>query len=170
MFDYDEPDRDIGIRKKLPIIMCDMEVSAKLDVFVKSRSEYLLLVHGGKRGPNRRYPEPRLVAQAIAAFYQNNLQRKLAGRPILNSQTITGITVIGVTPIFYLLPITTKLVQCVQAGIPPPQPTIVQRFIPPVPDPDAYPSEGLVPLANRVVVVQCFEAFKALVVSLVQCS
>jgi hypothetical protein len=91
-------------------------------------------------------PEPQLIAEAIAAFYQNNLRRKLAGRPMMKSQTFPGITMVGVVPIFYRIPITAELVQCVQAG---PEPTIVQRCIPSVPDRDAYPGEGLVPLANR---------------------
>jgi hypothetical protein len=77
---------------------------------------------------------------------------------------------VGVVPVFFRIPITMELVHCVQAGRHPAQPTNVQRCIPPVPNPDAYPEEGLVPLANRVVVMQCFEAFKAFVVSLVQCS
>ena len=114
-------------------------------------------------------PEPQLIAEAIAAFYQNNLRRKLAGRPMVNSQTFPGITMVGVVPTFYRIPVTTELVRCVRTGRHPPEPTIVQRCIPPVPDRDAYPEEGLVPLDNRRIVMQCFEAFKAFVVSQAQC-
>jgi hypothetical protein len=113
-------------------------------------------------------PEPQLIAEAIAAFYQNNLRRKATGRPVLNSQTFPGITMVGVVPTFYRIPITAKLVQSVQAGSYPAETTIVQRCIPPVPDPDTYPEEGLVSLANRRIVMQCFEAFKAFIVSLFQ--
>jgi hypothetical protein len=85
---------------------------------------------------------------------------------MLDSQTFPGITMVGVVPIFYRIPVTAELVQCVQAGRYSPKQTIVQRCIPPVPDRDAYPEEGLVPLANRRIVMQCFEAFKTFVVSL----
>jgi len=163
MFGYDEPERIIHQRKEISFIMCGMEVDAKPDVCVMSESEYLLLVQEDKRGTNRTDPEPQLIAEAIAAFYQNNLRRRLAGHPPMNSQTIPGITMVGVVPVFYRIPITVELVQCVQAGSFPTQPTIVQRCIPPVPNPDAYPDEGLVPVTNRVVVMQCFEAFKAFV-------
>lgn len=122
-----------------------------------------------QRGTNHTDPEPQLFAEAIAAFYQNNLRRKLAGRPMVTSQTLPGITMVGAVPLFYRIPVTANLVQCVQAGRYSPEPTIVQRCIPPVPNRDAYPEEGLVPLANRRIVMQCFQAFKVFVVSLVDC-
>ncbi|PPQ96988.1 hypothetical protein CVT26_006416 [Gymnopilus dilepis] len=166
MFGYDEPDRVIHRHKELSFIMCGTQVDAKPDLCVMSDSEYLLLVQEGKRGTNRVDPEPQLIVEAIAAFYQNNLRRKTAGLPQVNAQTIPGITMVGVAPIFYRIPVTMELVKCVQAGGHPPQPTVVQRFIPPVPYQATYPEEGLVPLANRDVVMKCFETFKALVVSL----
>ena len=76
---------------------------------------------------------------------------------------------VGIVPIFYHIPITPELIKCVQAGRFLTEPTIVQKCIPPVPDQDAYYKEGLVPLANQCIVIQCFEAFKAYIVSLAQC-
>lgn len=76
---------------------------------------------------------------------------------------------VGAVPTFYHIPITAELVRCVQAGSLPTQTTVVQRCVPPVPNPDAYLEEGLVPLANRAIVMQCFQAFKSFVVSLVLC-
>ena len=76
---------------------------------------------------------------------------------------------IGIVPIFYHIPITPELIKCVQAGRFSTEPTIVQKCIPPVPDQDAYYKEGLFPLANWRIVIQCFEAFKAFIVSLAQC-
>jgi len=163
MFEYDEPERVIHQRKEVAFVMCGMTVAAKPDICVMSESDYLLLVQEDKRGTNRTDPEPQLIAEAIAAFYQNNLRRRLAGLPMVNSQTFPGITMIGVVPVFYRIPITAELVQCVQAGSNSPEPTIVQRCVPPVPDRAAYPEEGLVPLANRRIVMQCFEAFKAFI-------
>jgi len=163
MFEYDEPERVIHQRKEVAFVRCGMTVAAKPDICVMSESDYLLLVQEGKRGTNRTDPEPQLIAEAIAAFYQNNLRRKLAGLPMVTSQTFPGITMVGVVPVFYRIPITAELVQCVQAGRNSPEPTIVQRCVPPVPDRTAYPEEGLVPLANRRIVMQCFEEFKAFI-------
>jgi len=74
---------------------------------------------------------------------------------------------VGAVPTFNRIPITVDLVHRVQTGSFPPQVTLVQRYVPPVPNAIAYPEEGLVPLANRAIVLQCFQAFKAFVVSLV---
>jgi len=87
---------------------------------------------------------------------------------MVGSQIIPGIIMVGVVLVFYRIPITEELVKCVQARIYPSEVTIVQRCTPPVPNPSAYAGEGLVPLANRVVVMRCFEAFKAFSVSFVQ--
>jgi len=163
MFNYDEPDRIIHNRKELSFVMCGAVVDARPDVCVMSESEYLLLVQEDKRGTNRTDPEPQLVAEAIAAFYQNNLRRKSAGLDMLDSQIIPGITMVGVVPTFYRIPVTTELVRHVQAGAHPLEKTTVQRCIPPVPNPLSYLDEGLVPLVNRVTVMQCFEAFKAFI-------
>ncbi|RDB19995.1 hypothetical protein Hypma_013144 [Hypsizygus marmoreus] len=108
-------------------------------------------------------PEPQLIADAIAAFYQNNLTRTRSRRPPLASKIFPGITMIGAVPIFYHIPVTAELVRCIETGAHLPQATIVQRFILPVPNPALYMADGLVPLENRLVVMQCFEAFKAFV-------
>ncbi len=85
---------------------------------------------------------------------------------MLDSQIIPGITMVGVVPTFYRIPVTAELVRYVQAGTHSLEKTTVHRCIPPVPNPLSYLDEGLVPLANRVTVMQCFEAFKTFVVSL----
>ena len=91
----------------------------------------------------------------------------MAGLPEVDSQIFPAIIMVGTAPIFYRIPITAELVNCVESGSLPPQVTVVQRCVPPVPNPIAYPEEGLVSLANRAIVLQCFQAFKAFVVSLV---
>jgi hypothetical protein len=64
----------------------------------------------------------------------------------VDSQIFPGIIMVGAVPTFYRIPITATLVNHVQAGSFPPQPTVVQRCVPPVPNPIAYPEEGLAPL------------------------
>ncbi|KAI9466679.1 hypothetical protein BJY52DRAFT_8378 [Lactarius psammicola] len=163
MFEYDEPERIIHQRKELSFVMCGTVVNAKPNICVMSGSNCLLLVQEGKRGTSHTDPEPQLIAGAIATFYQNNIHRKTAGRPPMHSQIIPGIIMVGAVPTFYRIPVTANLVNYVQAGTRPSQWTVVQRCVPPVPNQDAYPEEGLVPLANRNIVMQCYEAFKAFV-------
>ena len=72
---------------------------------------------------------------------------------------------VGSAPVFYRIPVTTALLQAVSAAQYPEEETIVLRYIPPVPDQVAYiTAVGMRPLVNRRIVLQCFEAFKALLV------
>ncbi|KAK0434545.1 uncharacterized protein EV420DRAFT_1653919 [Desarmillaria tabescens] len=160
MLEYDEPDRIIRRRKDLSFVMCGQTVNAQTDVCVTTSTDILLLVQGDKKGYD---PEPQLIAEAIAAFYQNNRGRALSGRPPLASKVFPGITMIGAVPIFYRIPTTAELVRCIETATYPPQATIVQRFVPLVPNLALYMVDGLVPLENRRIVMQCFEAFKVFV-------
>ena len=71
---------------------------------------------------------------------------------------------VATAPIFYRIPITQELLFSIVTSQYPAQVTVVQRFIPPVAVPEAYRQEGMVPLENRQVVFQCFEAMKQFVV------
>ncbi|KAF8881159.1 hypothetical protein CPB84DRAFT_1735260 [Gymnopilus junonius] len=163
MFGYDDPDGVIHQRKELSFIMRGSLVEAKPNVCVMSESGYLLLVQEDKRGTHRTNAEPQLIAEAIAVFYQNNLRRDWTGQTQLVSQTIPGIIMVGVVPTFYLITVTADLLTSVISGSYPSEATIVKRCIPPVLNLNSYPEEGIVPLANRVIVMQCFQAFKAFV-------
>ena len=68
---------------------------------------------------------------------------------------------------FRQVPVTEELVNRVRGGI---QflPIVIKKYIPQVENPDRYLDDGLVPLANRMVVMQTFsvsKAFKATLVS-----
>ncbi|KAK0463679.1 uncharacterized protein EV420DRAFT_1638603 [Desarmillaria tabescens] len=74
-------------------------------------------------------PEPQLIAEAIAAFHQNNLSR-IAARPAPLQQEINpGITMRGSTPMFFKIPIMQCLIDNIVSGVHPQQPTIVQRCV-----------------------------------------
>ena len=116
---------------------------------------------------NFREIEPQLIAEAIAAFSQNNANRVSAGLPELTSRRIPGIVMSGTAVSFYLIPVTETLEGALLTASYPAQETIVLRFIPPVPDPIRYTMRGygMGPLENRRIVLQCFEAFRIFVVS-----
>jgi hypothetical protein len=72
----------------------------------------------------------------------------------------------GTKPIFYKMPVTEELLVSVVTSQYPSQVTTIEEFVPPVP---FYGSKarinGMRPLENRHIVLQCFEAFRGLVVS-----
>ena len=113
-------------------------------------------------------PEPQLISNAIAAFYQNNYRRRHVGLPTLPNKLIPGITMVGTAPIFYRIPVTEALVDSLITASFPAE-TVVLKFVPPVLDVQRYVSDGMRPLENRRVILQCFEAFKAGIVRLFLC-
>jgi len=73
-------------------------------------------------------PEPQMIAQAIAAFRYNNLRRE---EP-LPHETILGITMVGTTPTFYQIRVTTELLDAVSYGQFPDEETRVRVYTPAV--------------------------------------
>ncbi|KIM79919.1 hypothetical protein PILCRDRAFT_823099 [Piloderma croceum F 1598] len=164
MMRYDEGRRVIHLRKEMGFEMCGQRVDAKTDVCVMERSgtgaKYLLLVQEDKRHLSRDDPEPQLIAEAIAAFYENNRARKAAGLPKLPSRTFAGITMIGTAPTFYKIPVTDELLISLATSQYPTQVTTVTKLVPPVPFPERLANDGMKPLVNRRIILQCFDAFR----------
>lgn len=110
-------------------------------------------------------PEPQLIAEAIGAFYETDQARRAAGLPPLQSKTFAGITMVGTAPTFYKIPVTQELLMSLATSQYPPHATMVEKFLPPVPSLGKLPSDGMKPLVNRRIILQCFEAFRQFVVS-----
>lgn len=188
MMRYDEGRRVIHLRKEMGFEMCGQRVDAKTDVCVMERSgtgaKYLLLVQEDKvcrpylsvskiclpvtrtkRHLSRDDPEPQLIAEAIAAFYENNRARKAAGLPKLPSRTFAGITMIGTAPTFYKIPVTDEILISLATSQYPTGVTTVTKLVPPVPFPERLANDGMKPLVNRRIILQCFEAFRQFLVS-----
>ena len=91
------------------------------------------------------------------------LRCKLAGLTAIQAKDFAGITFRGTAPMFYKIPITTNPLESIATAQFPPQQTIVQRLIPPVPNMSRLLEDGMIPLDNRRVILQCFEAFKQFV-------
>ncbi|KAF8889242.1 hypothetical protein BD779DRAFT_1379576, partial [Infundibulicybe gibba] len=72
-------------------------------------------------------PEPQLIAEAIAAFRQNNRARHFRCLPPLESQVFPAITMVGTVPTFYKITITLDLLLAVEAGVYPEGATIVHK-------------------------------------------
>jgi hypothetical protein len=92
----------------------------------------------------------------------DNDKRTANGLPPFLSKRYIGIVTIGSAPFFYKITITQALIDAVVNSQLPAQETIIERFIPPVPNVDDFLRDGMLPLDNRHVCFQCYEAVKTL--------
>jgi hypothetical protein len=122
--------------------------------------EILLLLQEDKRLTSMKDPEPQVIAEAIAAlsFAMNNMtrERRLNLQP-RDSITFPALTMVGTTPAFYKVTVTSALSKAVQTGTYPETETRVLRYIPALP---RRSSGGMRPLPNRLEILRCLEAFK----------
>ena len=119
----------------------------------------LLLVQRAKPAFGSNGPEPPILAGAIATFQYNNRSRAKMGLPTLDTMTIPCITVWGTRPLFYKVPVTQHLSDCVATGQSPTQQTVVTRCGPPAP-PEAH--EGMKSPDYRRIALCYYEAFRDL--------
>jgi len=153
--------RVIVTRQALPFVICGTQCSAQTDVCVCDDNDYLLLVQEDKRLENPEDPEPQLIAEAIAAYQRNNfIRNRVLHVPTLDEITFPGITLIGTSPTFYKIKITTELNDAVMGGTFPASVVVVYRHTPRLPRRN---SEGMRPLENRTLILQYYQAFKAFV-------
>ncbi|KAF6754861.1 hypothetical protein DFP72DRAFT_1009088 [Ephemerocybe angulata] len=171
MLDYTDSKRVLHERKEMLFDMCGSTVDAKADVTVIEQQDpvsqfYILLFKEDRSydADDEPYPEPQLIAAALAAFHQNNKIRQDTGTPPLQSQTFPGITMVGTAATFYKITITSELALAVAGGVYPENETIVREFVPPVSEPLDYVAQGMFYLENRRLLLQCFEAFKQFMV------
>ncbi|KAJ7130293.1 hypothetical protein C8R44DRAFT_872111 [Mycena epipterygia] len=159
MLDYDEPERVVHQRLEIGFVMCGQKVDATPSVVIMDDEDYILLV----QERHSLDAEPQLIAEAVAAFYENNRRRTDVGLTPVTSKVFAGIVMAGTAPTFYKIPISSELVTAMSSAQYPPTATVVSKLIPPVPDLHRYLNEGMVPLENRRVVFQCLAAFKQFV-------
>jgi len=159
--DYDTIGRIIGTRHSLGFVICGENRKAQTDVCIMRRKEeLLLLLQEDKRLENPADPEPQVIAEAIAAFQENNKIRRNNNIAELDEMIIPCITMVGTFPRFYLVPVTMELSTCVMTAQYPSNITTVLCHTPRVP---RRVSDGMKPIENRKKILQCFEAFKKFV-------
>ena len=106
--------------------------------------------------------EPQLIAEAIAAFYENNRHRRDLGIRTVPSKVFAGIVMSSTAPTFYKIPVSEELVNAISCAQHPPNQIVVDKLVPPAPHLHSYMSDGMIPLENRHIFIQCLEAFKQL--------
>ena len=165
--DYDKGERMVHMRVPIQLEVCGVSKMAQTDVCVmRDDLSVLLMVQEDKTVWNPRDPEPQAIAEAIAAFQENNRVRNKLGLSVLKDMMIPCITMVGTFPHFYLVPVTQHLSSCVATGQYPDVTTTVSRYIPRVP---RRVSDGMRPVENRREILRCFEAFKVFVDDLESC-
>ncbi|KAJ7758092.1 hypothetical protein DFH07DRAFT_884698 [Mycena maculata] len=156
--------RVLRTKKNIPLVICGENRQANTDVCVIDDDDILLLVQEDKRQGETGNPVPQLVAEAIAAFHSNNMNREqMLGLPRLPSEVVPGITMKGSAPTFFKVPVSQELVTAVMGGVYPAAETIVYAHLPPIPRPVERWNEGMKPLDNRLIIMSCYEAFKQFV-------
>ena len=135
-FDYDEGDLVICSREELKLDMCGSCTSAKPDLCVEtSKLTIKLLVQedkGYQISMNKTLantnPEAQVIAEAIAAFQENNKIRRRLHLATEKKQMIPCITMLGTCPTFYLFCVTHDLAEAVRLGEEPDEISIVRRY------------------------------------------
>ena len=103
-----------------------------------------------------------VLADALAAFTADNERRTHTGLAPIPSKRYIGIGMVRSAPRLYKITITQALLNAVVTCQFPAEETVIERFIPPVPNMDNFFVEGMMPLENRHICFQCFEALRAL--------
>ena len=156
---FDQIGTILRTRYDIPFTICgDSHRAARSDVcLVHLNSMILLVVQEDKTVFSSSDPEPQIIAEAIATFQHNNRKRVDIGLPQLDTMTIPCITMVGTRPIFYQIPVTMQLSDCVATGQFPPQPTVVRRCAPPT---RRKASEGMEVPDYRRIALQYYDAFR----------
>jgi hypothetical protein len=158
---FDKGSRLLRTRHNIPFIVSGEYRNAQTDVCIVSRRKHLLLlVQEDKRMTSAKDPEPQVIAEAIAAFQENNKIRKDYGLDPFNEMKIPCITMVGTFPRFYLVPVTIELSNCVKTSQYPVNPVTVHLFVPNV---SRRMSDGMKPKDDRLRILQYYEGFKKFV-------
>jgi hypothetical protein len=170
--------RVVVLREGLFFMMSGQKVFAKPDVVMRGLGDRILLVQEdkvslpillqpyisdmvrAKRLPSRHYEgvEPQLVAEMVAAFKTDDFNAIAAGNALAPQREYTAIIMIGTAPIFYKATITRALKEAIERAENPAAETVVQCLVP-IED-ENFLNNGMVPLDNRFVCFQCFEALR----------
>ncbi|KAG1780204.1 hypothetical protein EV702DRAFT_1194346 [Suillus placidus] len=146
--------------KMLEKLGYDTKKNPKINVSILADDGRILLVQENKIRGSTRNPLPQVVAEAIAAFGENNRILVELGEHYRQSITIPAITMQGTYPTFYKIKVTSKLAKAVRKGYYPVIQTTVHRHIPSLPIPS---DPGMGQSLNRDHIMACLNAFKVFV-------
>lgn len=167
ILDYDTKDLSIHTREELQLDMCGMRTCAKPDICIEtSRLTIKLLVQEDivsvSKDLMNTNPEAQVIAEAIAAFQENNKINTKFNLPINEEQLIPCITMVGTYPIFYLFNVTKQLADAVKNGEEPSDVTHIKRY---KIDMRSMPlGDAMLINKYKLNIVQCYMALRKFVV------
>ncbi|KAI9302616.1 hypothetical protein BJ944DRAFT_166914 [Cunninghamella echinulata] len=136
IFKYNKGDNLVRSGQALTLGMFGKNVNAKPDICVENiKSTIKLLIHGDKSFTNSsgssfdiEITESQMVAEAIAAFQNNNRLKKSFNLHKIDSCTLPCIIMSGTFPIFYLFNITKQLTDDIENGVIPEYDTVINKY------------------------------------------
>ncbi|KAG2130536.1 hypothetical protein BD769DRAFT_635695 [Suillus cothurnatus] len=124
----DEHELDVRVRYPNSLWVCGEKRSAEVHVCLRDWSAGIVyIIQENKTTKNSHDPEPQLIAEAIAAFQNNNNIRQGMGLDSLDKITLPCITMVGTRVTFYLVPVTDELNNAVVYGTYPESETKVRK-------------------------------------------
>ncbi|KAG1780200.1 hypothetical protein EV702DRAFT_767960 [Suillus placidus] len=158
-YGYNDGRRIVFTHHPLPLPICGVTSVVEMDISVMDDNEILMVVLDLTRLEDIwYYLEPTVIAGAIAAYVANNKVRVNMNLPPLDAITIPAITLEGLTPTFYKIPVTAELSEAVARGTYPTSKTRVLRYFPKY---SVHPrSLAFRETEDRAEFLACLEAFK----------
>ncbi len=170
IMDYDTRDLSIHTREELQLDMCGTRTNAKPDLCIEtSRLTIKLLVQEDKnyiistsKNLMNTNPEAQVIAEAIAAFQENNKINARFDEPLSDEQLIPCITMLGTYPTFYLFNVTKKLADAVKNGEEPVEITHIERY---KINMQSMPlGDAMLICKHKLHIIQCYIALRKFVV------
>jgi len=161
LLNFEEKGTLLRSRYAIPFLISgDTGRVAQTDLcLIQGSSTILLVIQEDKSIFSHKDPEAQVIAEAIAAFQYNNLNRDRAGFDTVESMIIPAITMIGTRPIFYKIPVTQALSDAVaRAQYPAFQTTVFKCTVIPR---SRHQSEGMEAPEFRQDILKHYNAFKA---------
>jgi len=153
---------NMGVR----LAICGEQRFAQANLYFLDNHDFILLVQENKTlKASAPYLDAQLIAEAIAAFCQNNRKREAMGLPPHNNMVIPAITIKGQLPTFYKIPVSVNLAHAVLMGEYIAAETIVCYHTPGPHLPVEIPDGGgeMVNTLNWMHIFRCYEAFRQIV-------
>ena len=159
---YSERGLALFTRYNIPLTICGDNKSAQTDLcLIDGRTRTLLILQEDDTVINSSDPESQVIAEAIAAYQYNNDNRERRGMTALDKMVFPCITMVGMRPTFYLVPVNRALSDAVTTGQYPPVPTEVWKCVT-VAGHNRSSNEGMEKPEYRLVALEHFMAFKTL--------
>ncbi|KAF8588125.1 hypothetical protein K439DRAFT_1613870 [Ramaria rubella] len=155
--------RQVQLRRNMTFTICREKRWAKADITLvtvprpRTCGATILLIEEDKKA-GKGEPIEQMVPQALAAFQHNNRMRELRGVPPreFQEQVIPAITLVGMTPTFYKVPVTLALMEAMGTGQYPTSISWIQRYKPDV-------VHGMISLRGRRKILEYYQGFKKFV-------